>query len=122
MPYKQVHINEHVYLLFEESCEVVPPIKANGDIKIVGWDIPLVWAVDANNNVFGNYSGHGSILGPSTLEALLMEMRSNDDFRGENTVRAIFGMKQSALPWMRAAKEAGWTPPEGFNDEDYDWM
>lgn len=97
------------------------PLKAYGTIQIRGWDIPNHWAIDANNQVFGCFSGHSSTLSPSTQEDLLKECRLEDDEATENRVREIFRRRKAAPQWMRIAKQAGWTPPVGTDLSVFDF-
>jgi hypothetical protein len=118
---KKVMLGEYEYLAFNDECELVLPLKGHGSIKVVGWDIPMQWAVDSANNLYGSFDAHGGYLKPTTREELFKEMRDEGDYGGEQTVRSLLGLKKSPNHWMREAKKAGWTPPANFKEDAYDW-
>jgi hypothetical protein len=106
---------------FDDSCKVSLPLKHAGTIDCVGWDIPLYWAIDSKGTTFGQFSGHGSTLFQCTPDTLLRAALEENDNRTVNLVRRLLGMKPAPAPWMKDALSQGWTPPENFNRDDYDW-
>lgn len=108
-------------LRFRDDCNPALPLKVYRETLISGWDIPIRWAIDAEGACYGEYSAHGSTMERSDPKELLSQLRINEDEAGEAMARKALGMKTAAPAWMKAAKSAGWTPPQGFVEDHYDW-
>lgn len=108
-------------LSFADDCNPALPLKVYRETPISGWDIPIRWAIDAEGACYGEYSAHGSTMEKSDPKELLLQLRANLDEVGENLARRTLGLKIKAPAWMRAAKSAGWTPPQDFVEDHYDW-
>lgn len=89
------------------------PIKAFGSIRIKGWDIPVDWAIDSNNQCWKD-GGHGGNLKPVKKGVLFAEFRQEDDYQGEKAACKALGLEVPWPSWARQAKAAGWTPPENW--------
>lgn len=113
--------HKNLHLSFADGCNPALPLKVYRESPISGWDIPIRWAIDAENQCYGEFSAHGSTMEKVTLDQLLRKLCSVEDESGENLVRKTMGLKVKAPVWMRAAKASGWTPPQGFNETDYEW-
>lgn len=93
----------------------ISPHKA-GLVWHDGWDIPTLWALDANKIPYVN-DAHGGSLKQSTIVQLLELLRDMPD---ETTIRRELGLKPRLPSWVRSALAEGWTPPATFNREDYE--
>lgn len=94
------------------------PLKAHGKTWSVGWDIPVLWAVDGDNKCYIG-GGHGEAMAPCEPATLLNELNFNND-DAEEVARMHLGMKPRLPGWMNAALHSGWTPPPTFNRDIYE--
>lgn len=95
--------------------DFVSPHKA-GMVWHNGWEIPTLWALDANKIAYVN-DAHGGSLQQCQTTRLLELLR---DHEAENTVRRELRLKPRLPSWARHALSSGWTPPATFNREDYE--
>lgn len=100
------------------------PIKAHGKYHGYhsrGWDLPTFWAVDAKGNYWRGGHGHALTLFP---------VKNDDDRRGcltdceedgeaEEIAKAL-GLKPRMPGWVKTAMSQGWTPPAGFDRDQFD--
>lgn len=101
-----------------------PALNDKGELKLfgmaysVGWDIPTLWAIDQDNHCWAN-DAYGGVLCQITVDQLMNELV--DDEADKARARITLGLKPAAPMWMRAARGAGWSPPFGFKEDDYEW-
>lgn len=97
------------------------PLLMHGETRYTGWDCYGYWAIDADGQPFADFGAHGCSLRPCTVDDLIAGLKAadHDDGAGER-VRAWAGRKRELPGWMRVALSFGWTPPAGFNREDYE--
>lgn len=101
---------------FDEHSKPVPPFVLAGRIWITGWDIPIMYVIDADLQCWKD-DAHGGALEPVTAHALLSTSEREHD---ERMIRKALGMKPKLPGWMRTALEGGWKPPDDFVLSEYD--
>lgn len=101
---------------YEFTESPAEPLKNHGESWSTGWDIPTLWAVDADNQCWAN-DAHGGDLTKVIPQKLLAEV---ENFSVRSDIRKILGMKPELPSWVRAAKQAGWTPPADWNEGEYE--
>jgi hypothetical protein len=90
---------------------VALPLKRKGRFEVTGWDSPNRWAIDANDQIWLDVSGHGFWLVPVGPRALVSAASDEGEHR-QNEVRKALGLAIPEPRWMKHARAAGWTPPE----------
>lgn len=70
-------IKENI-LFYMKDCVPSFPLKGNGKILHLGWDIPTYWAIDKENQ-FWMSNGHGDCLMPTNQSSLLSTASEDED-------------------------------------------
>jgi hypothetical protein len=86
------------------------PLKAAGKLWHTGWDIPILYAIDADNQCWMD-NAHGHALRPVTASMLIGGAETETE---QNDIRRVLGLELPWPSWALAAKAAGWTPPAGW--------
>lgn len=98
----------------------VLPLRAEGEIWHVGWDIPSRWAVDADGRVFLDASAHGGWLYESSFDIAIAHAEVSGDPGTGAELRRLAGRRQRLPEWAAEALRRGWTPSTDFRREDYE--
>lgn len=85
------------------------PLKVRGNIRHLGWEIPTMWAVDAEGICWMN-DGFGSPMKPCTSTDLL-KMAEQDEV-SHGLIANALGIPHVPA-WQVKALAAGWRPPKG---------
>lgn len=86
------------------------PIKIYEQIWCVGWDIPTMFAIDANNICWMD-DAHGGALAVVKPEVLFKEIT---DEERRNKLREILSLPKEEPSWANKARSLGWTPPKDW--------
>jgi hypothetical protein len=89
----------------------IEPYKLSGEIPVIGWDIPIKWCIDANDQCWSD-DAIGNRLGCIHTPKSLISLAKDE--KDEWTVRNI--SEYFNIPyepdWMIKAREHGWRPPQ----------
>lgn len=110
----KIDYNGRLYPFYEEP---VLPLKGCGQVWTVGWDIPTTWAIDAKNQCWMD-DAHGSPMRQVEVRFLLGEASDTPAVVAE--IRRLLGRKPQKPSWIASARAAGWTPPSGWDESQYD--
>jgi len=90
--------------------EIVPklPLVVKGSEWIMGWDIPIRWAIDSSTQCWKD-EAHGGALDPCSPKELV-NIFTDEEYA--NKIRKVLGLKLEEPSWMALARQAGWTPPK----------
>lgn len=105
---------------FKEGSDVCFPLRSEGKIYYLGWDIPAHWAIDADGKAYADFSAHGCCLSPIEVDRLISHLESNRCEADAVALRSMIGRRPVLPSWMKSALDAGWTPPDSFRREDYE--
>lgn len=96
---------------FEERPAL--PFKMYGELYHQGWDIPTLWAIDANNQCWAD-NAHGTDLEKVTDNFLISSHESEHEDRMADEIRKALGLPlpEPEPTWEQLAKRNGWTAPE----------
>lgn len=86
------------------------PIKAQGSLRHLGWDISTQWAIDATGQCWMD-GAHGGPVEKVTPEQLIAEARDEGEVKQE-MFRNLLGLPHPEPSWMALARAAGWVPPK----------
>lgn len=85
------------------------PLKEVGQAWHTGWDIPTVWAIDAEDNCFYD-NAHGHSLQKGSKKGFI-GLFENEEIKRKYQEK--LGMKVSKPLWMIEAERNGWRPLNG---------
>jgi len=120
MLYQQLNTTDFILgnktIRFSESPAL--PLEIAGEAWFEGWEIPMVFAIDANKQCWKDNAHGGCLEKCVSREHLIVSLR---DIEQRNLVRQVVGMKPEPMPWVLEALKANWSPASNWKRDDYDW-
>jgi hypothetical protein len=86
-----------------------PPFRAEGAIDLKGWDIPLLYCVDADGVCWSNNAHGGPPTNERTASILLEEAQTHGDEEAVEKISKALGLEYEPK-WMSLARANGWGP------------
>lgn len=84
------------------------PLRFYGELWHTGWDIPTIWAIDADGMAYMD-NGHGHALQSVTAHTLIAACEEDEEKR---RMQKRLGLPVDLPEWQRLAIANGWTPPK----------
>lgn len=109
---------EHDNTMFRFLGAPAMPLRTIGEFEANGYNVPNLYAVDAEGQVWLDRSSRGVGLWRVTPDELVEAMEWENG-GSSGAMREFFGMKPLLPTWARTALAEGWTPPATFDRSNY---
>lgn len=88
------------------------PLKHKGKLWTTGWDIPILWVIDCNNEVWAD-DAHGDYLRKMTHSEFLSYTETEEARR---ILQKLLSLPVDCPSWQITALENGWIPPDKIEE------